>query len=97
MGGLIALQRWRRWGYLHDDDGMAVRSGFVARKVDAFLFRKVQSVTVRQSLMQRRSGLATLEMQLAGEILKLPYMDHRAAFRLRDYILYKVESNQRWH
>ncbi len=97
VGGLIALQRWRRWGYLHDDDGMAVRSGFVARKVDAFLFRKVQSVTVRQSLMQRRSGLATLEMQLAGESMEVPYIDHWVACRLRDYILYKVESNPRWH
>ena len=97
VGGLIALQRWRRWGYVHDDDGMAVRSGFVARKVDAFLFRKVQSVTVRQSLVQRGSGLATLEMQLAGESMEVPYIDHWVACRLRDYILYKVESNPRWH
>ncbi len=96
-GGIIALQRWRRWGYLHDDDGMAVRSGFVARKVDAFLFRKVQSATVKQSPMQRMRGLATLEMQLAGESVEVPYIDHRAACRLRDYILYRVESNPRWH
>lgn len=97
VGGVIALQRWRRWGYVHDDDGMAVRSGFIARKVDAFLFRKVQSVTVNQSPMQRFFGLATLEMQLAGESVEVPYIDHRVACRLRDYILYKVESNPRWH
>ena len=96
-GGIIALQRWRRWGYVHDDDGMAVRSGFVARKVEAFLFRKVQSATVKQSPMQRMKGLATLEMQLAGESVEVPYIDHRAACRLRDYILYRVESNPRWH
>ncbi len=96
-GGIIALQRWRRWGYVHDDDGMAVRSGFVARKVDAFLFRKVQSVTVKQSPMQRLKGLSTLEMQLAGESVAVPYIEHRVACRLRDYILYKVESNPRWH
>lgn len=96
-GAVIALQRWRRWGYVHDDDGIAVRSGFVARKVEAFLFRKVQSATVRQSPLQRFKGLATLEMQLAGESVEVPYIDHRAACRLRDYILYKVESNARWH
>ena len=96
-GGIIALQRWRRWGYVHDDDGMAVRSGFVARDVDAFLFRKVQSVTVKQSPIQRRRGLGTLEMELAGEIVEVPYIDQRVACRLRDYILYKVESNPRWH
>ena len=97
VGGIIALQRWRRWGYVHDDDGMAVRSGFVSRKVEAFLFRKVQSVTVNQSPMQRSLGLATLEMHLAGESVEVPYIDHRVACRLRDYILYKVESNPRWH
>ncbi len=96
-GGIIALQRWRRWGYVHDDDGIAVRSGFVARKVEAFLFRKVQSVTVRQSPMQRLKGLATLEIQLAGESVQVPYIDRRVARRLRDYILYMVESNPRWH
>ena len=96
-GAIIALQRWRRWGYVHDDDGISVRSGFVARKVDAFLFRKIQSATVKQSPMQRLKGLATLEMQLAGESMEVPYIDQRLACRLRDYILYKVESNPRWH
>ena len=96
-GAIIALQRWRRWGYVHDDDGISVRSGFVARKVDAFLFRKIQSVTVKQSPMQRLKGLATLEMQLAGESMRVPYIDQRLACRLRDYILYRVESNPRWH
>lgn len=97
VGGLIALQRWRQRGYLHDDDGIAVRSGFVARSVDVFLFRKVQSVTVKQSPMQRAMGLATLEMELSGEIVEVPYIKHGVACRLRDYILYKVESNPRWH
>ena len=97
VGGLVALQRWRRLGYLHDDDGISVRTGFVARQVDAFLFRKAQSVTVKQSPMQRRKGLATLEIELAGEVVAIPYIDHRVACRLRDYILYKVESNPRWH
>ncbi len=95
--GLIAFQRWFRLGYVHDDDGMAVRSGFVGRKVDAFLFRKVQSVTVKQSPLQRRNGLGTLEVELAGEDIEVPYIDHRAACRIRDYILYKVETNPRWH
>ena len=60
-------------------------------------FRKVQSVTVKQSPMQRAMGLATLEMELSGEIVEVPYIKHGVACRLRDYILYKVESNPRWH
>ncbi len=97
VSGLIALQSWRRLGYVHDDDGMAVWSGFVESKVDAFLFRKAQSVKVTRSPLQRRKGLATLEVGLASEVLRVPYIDHGLACRLRDYILYKVETNHRWH
>ena len=56
LSGLIALQSWRRLGYVHDDDGIAIRSGFVECKVDAFLFRKAQSVKMTQSPPQRRRG-----------------------------------------
>ena len=95
---LIAWQRWRQQAYLHDDDGLASRSGFFGRKVDAFLFRKAQGVSVRQSPLQRRKGLATLRVQLACGQVAVPYVDHGVACRLRDYTLYRVESSRRrWH
>ena len=95
---LLAWQRWRHQAYLHDDDGLASRSGFFGRKVDAFLFRKAQSVAVRQSPLQRRKGLATLQVQLACGQVAIPYMDHGVACRLRDHMLYRAESSRRrWH
>ena len=98
LGGLLAWQRWRRQGYTYDDDGLASRSGLVGRKVDAFLFRKAQSVTVRRSPLQRRKGLATLEVVLACGAVRIPYIDYGFACRLRDYILYRAESSdRRWH
>lgn len=98
LSGLIALQCWRRRGYLHDDDGLASRRGLLGHRVDAFLFRKVQGVTVRRSPLQRRKGLATVEVHLASGVVTVPYIDHGTACRLRDYILYKAESSRlRWH
>ena len=97
IGGLVALQRWRRRGYLHDEDGLAVRSGLVGRRVDAFLFRKAQSVTVKRSPLERRRGLATLEIVLASDTLSVPCIEHGVARRLRDHILHKAETNRRWH
>lgn len=97
-GGLTALQRWRRTGYVYGNDGMASRSGFVGRRVDAFLFRKVQSVAVKRSPLEQRQGLATLEVGLASDTVTVPYIDQGVALRLRDYILYTVESSRRrWH
>ena len=97
-GGLTALQRWRRLGYVYGKDGMASRSGFVGRKVDAFLFRKVQSVALKRSPLEQREGLATLEVELASDTVTVPYIDHGEARRLRDYMLFTVESSRRrWH
>ena len=97
-GGLTALQRWRRTGYVYGNDGMASRSGFVGRRVDAFLFRKVQSVAVRRSPLEQRQGLATLEVELASDTVTVPYIDQGVARRLRDYMLYMVASSRRrWH
>ncbi len=97
-GGLTALQRWRRLGYVYGRDGMASRGGFVGRRVDAFLYRKVQSVTLKRSPIERRNGLATLQVELASDTVTVPYIDHGVAWRLRDYILYTVESSRRrWH
>ena len=98
LSGLIGLQSWRRRGYLHDDEGLASRRGLVGSRVDAFLFRKVQGVTVKRSPLQRRRGLATLEVHLSSGVVTVPYIARDTAARLRDYILYKVESSHLpWH
>ena len=98
LGAAIGWQHWRRRGYLYDDDGLAVRSGLVGHKVDACLFRKAQSVVVKRSPLQRRNGLATLEIGLACGVVRVPYIELATACALRDYILYRVESTRvRWH
>ena len=98
LGGAIAWQLWRRQGYLHNDDGLVSRSGLIGHRVDAFLFRKTQSVSVTRSPLQRRKGLATLEVGLACGVIRVPYIELDTARALRDYILYKVESSRkRWH
>lgn len=95
---LAAWQAWRRRGYLVDDDGLASRHGLFGYAVDAFLFRKAQGATVSRSPLQRRKGLASLTVHLASGDVTVPYMDFATASRLRDYLLFKVESSRRpWH
>ena len=94
----IAWQRWRRRGYMYDEDGLSSRGGLLGYEVEASLFRKAQEVTVKQSPLQRRHGLATLDVGTACGSVTIPYIDHDVACRLRDYVLYKAEStNRHWH
>ena len=95
---IVACQRWRRRGYLHDDDVLVCRAGFLGYRVEAALFRKVQQVGVSQSPLQRRKDLAALHVHLATGSVTLAYIEYATAKRLRDYILYKAASSRRaWH
>ncbi len=95
---LIMRRVWKRLAWYATDDMIVKRSGFLGWRMDAFLIRKVQRVTLRQSIFQKRRGLATLQLFLANGNVDLPYIDIETANKLRDYVLYRVESSQKaWH
>ena len=94
----IIYSEWRHAGYLYTDEGLVRRSGVTGYRTVALLYRKVQRVTVRQSPLQRRKGLATLRVYMASGSVKIPYIEHSLAISMRDFILYKVESSRKaWH
>ena len=94
----VSYRKWRRSGFMHDDQEIIRRSGLVGYRTVGLLFRKVQRVTVTQSRYQRRKGLASLRIYMASGSVRVPYIKHGKAQQLRDYILYKVESSQlTWH
>ena len=89
---------YRRYGVLVSEDGLALRQGFFGYRVTAFLHRKVQRISVTQTLLQRRKGLATMHFYLASGSIKVPYVDFAKAKALRDYVLFRVETSQlAWH
>ncbi|MDJ0918448.1 MAG: PH domain-containing protein [Woeseiaceae bacterium] len=95
---LVARRYWRRFGYYHDNDALVRRTGLIGYSLQVFLFRKVQRVTVTQSWLQERKDLAGLKIFLASGSVRIPFMPIADANRLRDYILYKVESSRKaWH
>ena len=92
------LRLYKRYGVLATGDGFALRRGFIGYRVTAFLYRKVQRISVTQTLPQRRRGLATLRFYLASGSVKVPYVDFEKANKLRDYILFRIESSElAWH
>ena len=89
---------YRRYGVFISADGLALRQGFLGYRVTAFLHRKVQRISVTQTLLQRRKGLATMQFYLASGSIKVPYVDFAKAKALRDYVLFRVETSQlAWH
>ncbi len=64
-----ARARWRVLGWALDEHHLMVRRGVLARQVSVAPVRKIQDVTVRQTLFQRRLGIATVEVDTAGVTL----------------------------
>lgn len=72
--------------------------GFAGYRITAFLHRKVQRISLTQTLLQRRKELATLRFYLASGPVKIPCVNVKKASELRDRVLYRTESNQlAWH
>ncbi len=56
---------------------------------------KVQCVHIHSSPMQRRRGLASLHVFTAGGEISFPYLNAVIARQARDYILYRVEKEEK--
>lgn len=56
---------------------------------------KVQSVHIESSPMQRRRGLTSLHVFTAGGDISFPYLNESIARQARDYILYRVEQEEK--
>ena len=98
VSGLVIYQNWRRSGYHCSEQGLVRRSGLLGYRSVALLYRKVQRITVTQSRYQRRKDLASLRIYMASGSVRIPFIEHSTAKRLRDCILYRVESSERaWH
>ena len=91
---LFRFLQWRKEGYMYNQQAMVYRSGVFSYQLIFMKFHKVQCVAVHQSAIQRWTGKASLLLTNATSSVAIPYLNLEFANRLRDYILYVVESSQ---
>lgn len=100
--GIIAWwQHWRRTGYAFYDNFVLLRKGFLGHELRVIPIPKLQEVSISQSVIQRIRNRCTLQMIVHSTTysneLKIPFMDRVLAERVRDYLLYRIESGKaRW-
>ncbi|UTW54571.1 PH domain-containing protein [Kordiimonas sp. SCSIO 12610] len=90
---LIFTQKKKRYRYALHGEYAIIQSGFIGKSISVFPMYKVQNVRIRQSPGQRRKGLATLKINIAGQTLTMPYMPLNDANHWRNLILAKVEQS----
>jgi putative membrane protein len=85
--------------YFHiDDDYVVVGSGaFIDTKTDFLEIKKVQAVSVNQTLFQKRRRLASVVLYTASKPVTIPHIELNTAFEIKNYLLFKLESeNKDW-
>lgn len=101
LGILIWWQYWRRTGYAFYENFILLRKGFVGHDLRVIPISKLQEVRISQSIIQRLRNRSTLQMfahsTTYSNTLKIPFMNRHSAERVRDYLLYRIESGKvRW-
>ncbi|WP_051426465.1 PH domain-containing protein [Jiangella gansuensis] len=93
-GGLVALgwglwlipRNWRAWGYAERLDDLLVTHGVMYRKLTVVPYGRMQFVDVASGPLERRYGLATIQLHTASPATdaKIPGLPAAEAARLRD-------------
>ncbi|MCC1485352.1 PH domain-containing protein [Winogradskyella immobilis] len=87
---------YKKLYYSIDDKYVVVGGGALINTTTSFLeISKIQAVTLTQSIFQRRRGLATVEMHSASKDLNIPHIDMTTALNIKNYLLYKIESEDK--
>jgi len=83
---------YRTYRLLVDTEYLKTETGVIGRTHSVVPIHKVQSVDVHQSFYQRKKDLGDLTLYTAGGQQTIPFLPIEKAEALRDYILYRVES-----
>ena len=73
-------------GYLVRTHDLSFRSGLLTRSVATVPFARVQHVSIGRGPLDRRFGLATLQLRTAGGHLAIPGLHHEVADRLKQLV-----------
>ncbi len=93
----LCIRLHRTWLWKVSEESIQAHWGVITRTSVVLQWYKVQAVTIRQSIFLRSSGLAHMVLHTAAGNLSLPYIPIEKARAMQDFVLYKIETdNRKW-
>ena len=86
---------WRKWSFHINEEGIQTEQGIIGTKFTLLKWYKIQSVKIQQSIFQKRRALCDIHFYTAAGEVKIPYIPIEVAERLKNYILFKVETSRK--
>ena len=99
LGYFYARAYVENTAYCLDQDMIGFKSGVIFKKETYVRLSKIQTVQVKESLFDRRYGMAKLEVDTAGAIVgahhvDIPYIMLQDAMRIQNKLVERVSSRQ---
>jgi putative membrane protein len=87
----------KTWEIFVNDEYIKLSYGVLTRRNKLVRTFKIQAVETTQSIYQRRHNLANLILYTASGDMRIPYISVEKAHELMNYVLYKIErDNRKW-
>jgi putative membrane protein len=81
--------------YKIDNEFITIGSGFIDTTTNILEIHKIQSVKMKHSIFQKRRQISSVIISTASKSVKIPYVSETEAQSIYDYLLFKVESQDR--
>lgn len=93
---LSAFYSYKKKYYSIDDNYIVIGGGgFIDTTTSILEIHKVQGVSLIQTVFQKQRGLASVKLYSAGKFLTIPHICLKTAQDITNYLLFKVESEDR--
>ncbi len=91
----LSYRYYQKWEWFVGNEGIRASWGVVNQHNVLLQWYKVQAVTVSKNWFLKRRGLANLILYTAAGSVKVPYIPEVKAREVQDFVLYKVEVDER--
>lgn len=95
LSWIIITLYYKKRSYQLNNEFLKNNTGIFGRGHELSQIHKIQAVRIKQSLYQKRKKLATVLLFTAAGQLKIPFIELDKANQLENFILYRVESDNR--
>nr|WP_321235050.1 PH domain-containing protein [uncultured Psychroserpens sp.] len=95
MSVLYMHFKYKKAYYKINDEYITIGSGFIDTVTVIFEIHKIQSIEMKQNIFQKRKQIRSLNISTASQEVTIPYIDENEAKIICDFLLFKVESQDR--
>jgi putative membrane protein len=95
FAALYVYFAYKKAYYKISENFVTIGSGVVDTTTNILEVHKIQAVKLKQTIFQKRRGIASLVISTASKSVVIPYISKLEALSIYNFLLYKVESQDR--